>query len=385
MKPSLSPFIRLKRKWNHLLLRAGRGYNWRRVFAWPQVLQIVPSNACNLHCRNCPKTYYPTDNQHLASYVYEQVRKQLLPHISSIILQGCGEPLCSPLFPSLIEDAERFKLHVSFVTNATLLRPEMISRLVRCGAEVTVSLDGGTAETHEAARPGAHFSRIMQVFASFADERQRHPGTGFRFNINTVVNRMNAHELPMILELAGRHGASVLNLINPGVGEREDDYALAAIGHYPELLTRQLPALRRRAAELSVYLSVPPFFEDPALAPAAARPLAAAPPASRLFPQRCLDPWTMTFIDVDGSVRPCCRALWLDMGNILEDSFWAIWNNKHYRRLRAHINSNNPPAFCRNCNTSWGITGGDEHHVRKLRHRGIELPKPKKIGSRLKV
>jgi radical SAM protein with 4Fe4S-binding SPASM domain len=110
-------------------------------------------------------------------------------------------------------------------------------------------------------------------------------------------------------------------------------------------------------------------------------PESPTPPPGRLFPGRCRDPWSMVYIDVDGWVRPCCRAIWIGMGNILAESFHSIWNNAAYRLLRETIHSDNPPDFCRTCNTGWGITQGDERYMDKLAARGIVLPKAPYIGT----
>ena len=93
-----------------------------------------------------------------------------------------------------------------------------------------------------------------------------------------------------------------------------------------------------------------------------------------------MDPWNMVYIDVDGWVRPCCRATWVGMGNLLTEDFRDIWNNRHYRDLRGSINTNNPPEFCRTCNMNSGINRGDERHVERLKAMGIALPEPPRIG-----
>lgn len=375
------------KKINHFLLRVGRRFQLRRVWAYPEIVQLIPTNACNLHCKNCPKTYYATDNRHLHPEVYARVRNDLFKHIKVLNLQGLGEPLLAPLFPKMLEEAEEYGLKVVFVTNATLLDRALIKKLIKIGANVTISLDGANAETHEKARPGSNFSQILDAFALFKEERKVQGNTGFLLHINTVVNRMNVDEIDGIIDIAAKYGINLVNLINPGVGDRTDEFAVAAIGKHPHLLASKIDSLIKKAKLLGIGLLYPVFAaannqpQDAEHKPESQKsPSKPIHQNKRLFPGRCLDPWNMIYIDVDGWVRPCCRVLWLGMGNILENSFWEIWNNKHYRTLRKHINSNNPPDFCRTCDMNWGINLGDDLYVKKLEEMGITLPKPPIIG-----
>jgi len=354
------------------------------VPGFPRELQIVPTNACNLRCRNCPKTYYKTDDRHLHPDIYERVKKELFPYVRVLNLQGLGEPLMSPLLPQMIEDARVYDLKIQFVTNAVLFKSGMIKKLVETGASVTVSLDGAMPKTHEEARPGARFETIMNVLQEFRDEREK-TATDFSLNINTVVTSKNIEELEGILEIASRYRAEVVNLINPGVGERDDEFARAAISRHPELLGQKIAQLVDKAEQLGIDLVYPGFVTPKKNETLQARNNDHTTghkeePAGRLFPGKCYDPWRLVYIDVDGWVRPCCRALWIGMGNIMEQSFRSIWNNEHYVKLRASVNSNNPPEFCRTCTVQWGITQGDEFYVEKLEGRGIVLPEPPEIG-----
>lgn len=357
-----------------------------RADAWPETLQLAPTNACNLRCSQCPKTWHETDNRHMRPEVYRRVREQILPHVREVHLQGLGEPMLSPLFGAMLDDAERLGLRIHFVTNSHFLDEGMAARLVRAGADATISIDGACEETHQWSRPGNALALVTRALDALLAERRRQPESRFTLRVNTVVTTKNAGELLAILELCGRYGAISLQLINPGVGKREDEFARAAIGNHPELLREQIPRLRARAKELGVELQIPEYFwprpPEPAAGGAAgacAAGLLSFLGAQRLFPGVCRDPWRMVYVDVDGWVRPCCRALWVGMGNLIYEPFESLWNNEVYRALRASIHSDNPPAFCRDCTLGWGITCGDERFVEKLEARGIHLPPPPRI------
>jgi MoaA/NifB/PqqE/SkfB family radical SAM enzyme len=243
---------------------------------------------------------------------------------------------------------------------------------------LVVSVDGATAATHEDSRPGADFQQLMSALRAVRDAAAQ-PGAHprFRFAVNTVVTRRNLDEVPGILDLAASHGAKAADLIAPGVGGRDDAFAHDAIGRHEALFAARLPAIRDAAAGLGIAVTVPPFIER-----AGAQDTAGAfiPTQQRPFAQECPDPWRTVYVDVDGWVRPCCRALSIGMGNILDSHFWDIWNGRHYLRLRTALSSNAPPEFCRDCTLPWGITGGDSNYPAKLAQRGIVLPRPPEIG-----
>jgi len=373
----LPPYA-LRRKINGGLNRLSRTRQLSRALGLPYELQLVPTNACNLRCRACPKTHYPTDNRHLSPDVYERVKNELFPTIRILNLQGLGEPLLSPLFRRMVADARAFGLKIKFVTNAMMLDVSLMEEIVRAGADVTVSLDGACAETHEDSRTGSSFSVIMDNMKIMSALGEKYKDGGFHLLLNTVVTKRNVGELREILEIGARCKILCLTLISPGVGEREDDYAQDVISRFPELLRRELPLLKESARAKGIQLFSPEFEKTENVRQKNDAGRKAKP--SRLFPGTCLDPWRSAYIDVDGWVRPCCRAVWIGMGNILEKPFRKIWNDVHYIRLREHVNSDNPPEFCRGCTLWWGITRGNELYTKELEARGVILPQPPQIG-----
>lgn len=379
--PHFSSYI--KKKINNGLNRISRKLEMINVIGFPYEIQLVPTNACNLRCKPCPKTYYDTDNRHLSPEIYERVKRELFTHIRILNLQGLGEPLLSPVFPQMVEDARHSGIKIKFVTNATKFTPQLMKQLVECGADITISLDGASSQTHEEVRPGARFSLIMEIMKEFCSLSRQIPTSGFSMSINTVVTKRNVHELEAILDLGIQYGIIALNLINPGVGDREDDYARNVIAHYPELFSEQMKKIIPKAKSHGILLQYP-HLESPQIPQNSSSVLGMKEILlkKRLFPGKCYDPWRLSYIDVDGWVRPCCRAVWIGMGNIKEKPFKKIWNDTPYKNLRRFVNSNNPPDFCRTCTLWWGITCGNELYLDELKKKGIDLPPSPFIGIR---
>jgi len=63
----------------------------------------------------------------------------------------------------------------------------------------------------------------------------------------------------------------------------------------------------------------------------------------------CMVPFTHTYVEPNGSVRPCCVAQGEPFGNIRDYSIKDIWNNDNYRAFRLNMINETPSIECRRC------------------------------------
>jgi heme b synthase len=177
-----------------------RGYQ-PRIIAWEV------TRRCLLSCRHCRaaarREPYPGE------FTTDECRR-LLENIASfarpiLILTG-GEPMCRPDIYEIASCASGLGLRVVMAPCGLLVDDEAVRRMVEAGIRrISISLDGATAESHDAFRgvPGAFDGAMKAVEAARRG--------GLDFQINTTVCTHNIDELPEILELAARLGASVFN------------------------------------------------------------------------------------------------------------------------------------------------------------------------------
>ena len=67
----------------------------------------------------------------------------------------------------------------------------------------------------------------------------------------------------------------------------------------------------------------------------------------------CIWPWRMIYIGWDGYVTVCCKILDYkkpEIGNLLKEDFWKIWNSKHYQMFRRMLRQRKAPYPCKGCN-----------------------------------
>lgn len=238
--------------------------------SWPlRLLYVHAAEGCNLACRHCwiqPVEPGAVDAgrflplQELADAV-EQARPLGL---EAVKLTG-GEPLLHPKILDIIGVLRQKGLKCSVETNGTLVTAEVAAALAASpAAEVTVSLDGADAATHEWVR------RVPGCFAAALAGMERLSAAGLRPEVVFTVMRRNREQLEAVVDLARNLGAGAvkINVLQPLGRGRE----LWAAGE--ALTIRELVALGRWAEqELAPRSFAPLFFHQPA----AFRPL------SRIF------------------------------------------------------------------------------------------------------
>lgn len=187
-----------------------------RVVAWESTV------ACNLacvHCRASAQTE-PEPDELTTEEVFHLI-DQLAAFSRPIFVISGGEPLMRPdIFDIAAYGIDR-GLRVAVSPNGTLITPEVVRRLLEAGVRrISVSIDGSTAERHDAVRavPGA-FQAAMEGLAAC-----REGGLGFQ--LNSTVMRQTRGDLPAIHDLAVRVGAAawhVFMLVPTGRGKIDDE------------------------------------------------------------------------------------------------------------------------------------------------------------------
>lgn len=174
----------------------------------PMITIWEVTRACALVCRHCR-----ADAQHRAHprQLTTEQGKALLDDIAGfgtpypiVVLTG-GDPFERPDLADLVRHGTSLGLHVALSPSVTpRLTPEVLAELREAGAPaLSLSLDGATAETHDAFRgvPGV-FDDTLRAARWVKDE-------GFRLQLNTTVTQANIEELPQVLRTVIDLGVSL--------------------------------------------------------------------------------------------------------------------------------------------------------------------------------
>ena len=174
--------------------------NARNYSMNPALVYWEMTRACSLACRHCRAEAISTPHEWELTFAESKSLllqiagfNQPLPHL---ILTG-GDPLERSDIYDLIDEARRLRLRVSITPSATPnLTTDVIRKLRYHEIEsIGLSLDGSNAACHDALR-GVEgcFDRTISAIRSASN-------LGLPIQINTLVSRETAEDLPQIYEL----------------------------------------------------------------------------------------------------------------------------------------------------------------------------------------
>jgi mycofactocin radical SAM maturase len=180
-----------------------------QVLSNPAEVTLELTNACNLDCVFC----YADSGRAYANELTTEEWKAVIAELAEmgvfIVFFGGGEPLLRQDFFELADYAAQRDLSVAVSTNGTLITPQIAQKLAnsRVGP-VQISLDGGTAATHDPLRgkKGA-FKKTIEGMAILKD-------AGVAYQISTTVTKQNFGELKRLYELTVSCGANALFFAN---------------------------------------------------------------------------------------------------------------------------------------------------------------------------
>jgi radical SAM protein len=188
----------------------------------PFIVIWEATQACDLACVHCRASAQPLRSSFELSTteaqgLIDQIAEMQVP---VFVITG-GDPLKRPDIYDLVGYATGRGVHTSLTPSATpLLTREAIAELQRRGlARLAVSLDGSTAEIHDAFRrvPGSYDCTLNAV--RWARE------LGLPVQINTTITRRNMadfEDMVRLLETLDIAMWSVFFLVPTGRGQRED-------------------------------------------------------------------------------------------------------------------------------------------------------------------
>ncbi|MCC2111267.1 MAG: radical SAM protein [Hyphomicrobiales bacterium] len=312
----------------------------------PVILDIVLTKACNLRCTFCI-SYTSSETSYWLDYgLYERIAAELFPTAWDVQFCSGGEPFLYPRLRDALRLAAKHGCKTTVTTNGMLTDAKTADWIIEDQSlhKIWLSFDGGTKPTLERLRRGANFDKIIGNMRALIDKRRargrKWPKVAMRF----VMMRSNVEELPGLIALAAETGVSFvegryLNVAN----EIDMDESLF---RHPELAERVFGAAREAARKHGIGLSLPPL------------------PGRDRDGHRCIKPWEMCQIDIDGSIRFCYKS-WRQRLGRFDDGFKAIWSGPHYRRLRATMDTDEPYfPYCRHCVMRRGIDHEFAHDQR---------------------
>jgi len=358
------------------------------------VLQIEPTDLCNLRCPMCSPQVEEGDVHRglrpgfLDLDLYRAVIDDIAEHrfdLDHLIFQWMGEPTLHPSLEEMVAVAgERLAGRVGYLrvdTNAVALTPSRVDRMLGARRSdgppllLVFSLDAITPETYYRVKGRNRFDQVMANIRHFLACRAALPGDdpGINTQFQFVMQAENQHE-------AGRFVAFWDELLaegRNGIGFNEVMIKRVSIGTGGEAQRQADEMYDRVLAEegleerddAHIHVRVwanrtwgdegesdgeVPTVEEPEAPPDQPRP-------------PCPAPWKTPVIRWDGQVMACCADTHgaIHVGNVADEGFVALWEGPRMTEIRlAHLTgdlSNLP--YCQACGgfTWYELTAAEIH------------------------
>jgi radical SAM superfamily enzyme YgiQ (UPF0313 family)/molybdenum cofactor biosynthesis enzyme MoaA len=313
----------------------------QKLFSTPKFVTLGTHNACNAKCVFCLEGKY--DRFTLAQYkeFFEKRMGAYIKGAEKVTFTGFGELLWVPGIEEILDYLNETipETEKIFTTNGTPLTPSVVERLLKSRYVIQVSLHASHAKLHEELTLLKNgFDDVISKVRSLTTLRDQR-GLGRRLHVelvNILVNR-NLSDLPALLDLAW--DLKVQGVRNQYVTIFAPDHIAMSPYFNQKAANEAVLAGRAKLAQLQAREKDRPFHVQ-------LPPLFGAGGAGTSI---CYDPWQHVYVELQGSVIPCC--LWGEhVGDLKKgDELDKVWNNAFYKELRRGMAEGDPHPWCKSC------------------------------------
>ncbi len=326
---------------------------------WPETISLFITYKCNLKCKMCGqwgdkgifKSYDKnTLNHQLSLEAITKLIKDVKFFKPNITLFG-GEPLINPEIIEIIKIIKDNDLRCNLITNGVLIK-KYAQELIDSGLdEIIFSLDG-PEEIHDSIRgiPGT-YRKALEGFEELNKIKTAKNKKNPMININSTIFETNYLHFSETISVAQKFYPDNLtfhhllfldktkvskfqNYFDEKFGQNPFDWQGFTSDKVPTIdpqkIISQISEINSQKHTFNV--SFYPNFNNIDIINWYSKFYF----KSKSYKNRCMSLWMTAYIFPDGTIRPY-HSMNYDIGNINQDSFLNIWNNKNYIKLRKYI------------------------------------------------
>ncbi len=267
------------------------------------------TNRCNLACKHCYNAgryeeQLPITEKSSVKAIFECLKENGFEHVH---LLG-GEPLCSPQFEEILVWAKNMQIAVTINTNGILLTEQIVDLLHQYKVmQVTISLDGATAEDNDLVRGHGSFDQAILGLETLCRSNES-ALRKITISVASVINQANAkniHKLATRLSHTGVDNWMLLAMyIEGNAAKNYDSLAVSPEAYYEAL---------RKVAFTSCVHQLHTYFD--------VKPLAYKQlcnefgfDSSLIETDSCRAGKELCFMDCQGNIFPCGPSSYSNIG-----------------------------------------------------------------------
>lgn len=288
----------------------------------PFSISFEPTTTCNLRCPECPSGLRafsrPTGNldQDFFRKTISEIHKELL----YLIFYFQGEPYINPDFLDMVNYADEKKLYTITSTNGHFLNDENCKKTIESGLDrLIISLDGTTQEVYESYRKGGNLNKVLEGTKNMVKWKKKLKSNKPYLLFQFLVVKPNEHQIEDVKKLAEEIGVDKVLFKSAQIYDfKNGNPLIPTIDKYS----------RYRKNDDNTYS------------------------IKNKLANSCWKLWHSNVITWDGKIVPCCfdKDAKLVMGELKQDSFSEIWENKNYHKFRNAISKGRDQIeMCKNC------------------------------------
>lgn len=306
----------------------------RHVMPFPMIIDVEPTNACNLDCLFCARQVMTRPLKILPLELVHKLVDEVAEHrdISSIRFSGWGEPTLHPDIAEMVQLCGERDILTHLTTNAVKLDDRLSLELLEAGLnKIKFSLQGLTDAEYERMR------------------RDKGAGGGY----DTVVSHIER-----FVALRNELGVPCHVQVSVSMLKREQDDQAAQQAFYD----RWFPLVDSiwGLGKVGIYGGKPlltSFQRIKDLDTVAVEDISSGRPTRGTDVnrgQQCAEVYTKVSVGADGALKACCDDVdnQLVIGSLGRNSIADVWGGEALNELRASLKSGDParvPDFCQNC------------------------------------
>jgi molybdenum cofactor biosynthesis enzyme MoaA len=296
-------------------------------------MDVKLNNFCNADCFFCishSKNMTPCID---FEGFYNIARNVHMETVEELILTG-GEPTVNKDLDRILNFAyqEYPQTKIRLITNAIHMPPKLIDSLLLGNiASFNISINASNAKDYSRIMGIDKFEKVVENIRTIIEKRKRVKPLPPMVCASLVLVRQNIDNVVPFVEMGHQLGLDSVYILNASLSPEFSD---SSPSKDPEALREILQQAKKVSSEKGITLGL-------------------SEGAVKI--DSCADPWKKVFVDVEGTVNPCCGydfRISCDehlRGNLLKQDLREFWYAGLYESIRKGLTTGDPLPGCKAC------------------------------------